>query len=249
MCTLIAAWQVFADVPLAVVANRDEARDRPFEAPRCRSWERPVVAPKDCRAGGTWMGYNDAGVFAGLTNRWRQPTASTTHSRGHLVKTALGAGRTADAVTRVIDALEDAAYGPCHLFVADSTTARLVIHDGPETVPTVHTVTPGVHVVLNAGFDDQWFLPAEHAERASEQRRLAAKIRAHCTPATNLPEWRSRAVEAVSEEQFGRCLCGETFGTRSSSVVVMDDEPTWEFANGPPCETAYQPVAATVPRQ
>ncbi|ELK45622.1 hypothetical protein D320_21146, partial [Haloferax sp. BAB-2207] len=72
MCTLILAWQVFEDAPVVVAANRDEQLGRPAEPPR--RWENgdgpAIVAPRDAEAGGTWVGYNDAGVFVGITNRW-----------------------------------------------------------------------------------------------------------------------------------------------------------------------------------
>ncbi|MDR9382369.1 MAG: NRDE family protein, partial [Natronomonas sp.] len=54
MCTLIVAWRVFDDAPVCVAANRDEATDRPSSPPRVREGDRPVLAPRDERAGGTW---------------------------------------------------------------------------------------------------------------------------------------------------------------------------------------------------
>ena len=50
MCTLVLAWQVFADAPVVVAANRDELLDRPSEPPAVRDWEPPAVAPLDAEA-------------------------------------------------------------------------------------------------------------------------------------------------------------------------------------------------------
>ena len=70
MCTLIVLHRCFADAELLVAANRDEYLDRPAELPALRVWNgRTVLAPRDARAGGTWLGMNDAGLFAALTNR------------------------------------------------------------------------------------------------------------------------------------------------------------------------------------
>ena len=76
MCTLIVFHHCFADAEFVIAANRDEYLDRPAEPPALRFWHgRSVLAPRDVRAGGTWLGTNDAGVFAGITNR---PTPAST---------------------------------------------------------------------------------------------------------------------------------------------------------------------------
>lgn len=245
VCTLIAAWQVFEDSPLVVVANRDEARDRPFEPPARRSWGRSVIAPKDSRAGGSWIGHNDEGVFVGLTNRWQQTTTKATRSRGLLVRDALAAPSTAAAVETLTETLTADAYNPCHLFVADETAAKIVVHDGPRTHPDTHSLSPGVHVLLNAGFNDSWLVPAHRRQEAKQQRRTASRIREHLTPPGTIETWREKALEVVSTHRFGRCLHGNGFGTRSSSVVQLGAQRSWQFASGPPCETTYSEIQAT----
>src|SRR5512138_2523002 len=104
MCTLIAFHRCFADAPLVVAANRDEFHERPTEGPTLRAASissapgaerfartaaggRPtrVVAPRDLRAGGSWLGVGESGLFAAITNRrCDQPDASR-RSRGWLV--------------------------------------------------------------------------------------------------------------------------------------------------------------------
>ena len=94
MCTLIVLHRCFADAELLVAANRDEYLDRPAEPPALRRWNgRTVLAPRDVRAGGTWLGLNDAGVFAALTNRPNATPDPTRRSRGLLVVDALAASR------------------------------------------------------------------------------------------------------------------------------------------------------------
>ena len=70
MCTLIAIHRTVTGAPLVVAANRDEYLDRPAEGPSIHEKPGgPVLAPRDVRAGGTWLGINPMGVFAGVTNR------------------------------------------------------------------------------------------------------------------------------------------------------------------------------------
>src|SRR5262245_22536097 len=107
MCTLIAFHRCFADAPLVVAANRDEFHERPTEGPALREastsssrrLERSaragsgavtrVVAPRDLRAGGTWLGISESGLFAAITNRRCDTPDPQRRSRGWLVMEAL----------------------------------------------------------------------------------------------------------------------------------------------------------------
>src|SRR4026209_199037 len=101
MCTLIAFHQCFADAPLVVAAKRDEFHERPTEGPALReastsSSRRPgrsgragagvraarVVAPRDLRAGGSWLWVSESGLFAAITNRPRGSPGPQPRSAG-----------------------------------------------------------------------------------------------------------------------------------------------------------------------
>ncbi|TAE47912.1 MAG: NRDE family protein [Bacteroidetes bacterium] len=86
MCLINLAWQQHKHFRLIMVANRDEFYDRP--AARAGWWEdHPnVLAGRDLKAGGTWMGANRQGYFAAVTNfREAKRTLEQEHSRGELV--------------------------------------------------------------------------------------------------------------------------------------------------------------------
>src|SRR5512145_1458577 len=55
--------------PLLVAANRDEQYDRPSAPPQVLGEEPKIIAGRDLRAGGTWLGINEHGVLAALLNR------------------------------------------------------------------------------------------------------------------------------------------------------------------------------------
>jgi len=86
MCLILIAWQVHPAYPCVVAANRDEFFARPSAA--MRYWDdRPqVLAGRDLRAGGTWMGLDRRGRLAALTN-FREPENQRPDapSRGELV--------------------------------------------------------------------------------------------------------------------------------------------------------------------
>jgi uncharacterized protein with NRDE domain len=90
MCLILVAWQVHRDYPLVVAANRDEFHDRP--AVRAAFWEDmpEVLAGRDLRAGGTWMGVSRGGRFAAVTNYRGGTEPGAEESRGALVTRYLG---------------------------------------------------------------------------------------------------------------------------------------------------------------
>ena len=247
MCTLVIAWDVFDGAPVVVAANRDEATDRPSTPPVRRDGSPAVVAPRDERAGGTWIGYNDAGVFVGLSNRWAGGDIGGERSRGLLVADALEVVDADDAVRTVADALAAAEYAPFNLVVADADAAVLLEWDGHLAVTEFD---PGVHVLMNAGYDDSFFAVPERPEAATAQAENAARVRTALAPETDeTPEaWLDRAAEVLGDHDFGVCVHGDGYGTKSSSLIALrsDGRATFRFADGPPCETPFEPVEAGV---
>ena len=245
VCTLILAWQVFPDTPVALAANRDERLDRDSEPPAARDWETPVVAPKDGAAGGTWLGYNRHGLLVTITNRWDGRDIDGARSRGLLVRDAL-AHESAEAAARFVERELDArAYEGFHLLVADSRAALLVTFDGR---PQVRTLDPGVHVVVNVGLDGDYAIPEdrETTSRAQAENADAVRTALQPEPGEDADAWLDRAGSALGDHRYGACIHGDGFGTRSASLVRLGGTVRFDYADGPPCETPYKRVTAAV---
>lgn len=245
MCTLIVAWRVFDYAPICVAANRDEAVDRPSTPPYVRKNDPAVLAPRDERAGGTWIGYNEEGVLAAVTNRWIPGDGE--RSRGLLVDDCLRERSPSDAATLVRSELADRSYAPFHLLVADEKTCRLIVHDGDGEF-TGHRLSPGVHTVVNVGFDSDWFVPNHRPEAGRRQARNAERVHAVLQPDGDetAEEWTDRAGSVLGDHEYGVCIHGDGFGTRSSSLIRLGDERVFEYADGSPCETGFRRVDAHV---
>ena len=56
MCLIVLAWQVHADYPLVVAANRDEFFARPAAPAGFWADHPDVLAGRDLQAGGSWLG-------------------------------------------------------------------------------------------------------------------------------------------------------------------------------------------------
>lgn len=243
VCTLTLGYRVFQDAPIVVAANRDERLDRPAEPPARREWTLPTVAPLDETAGGTWIGLNSADVLVAITNRWLDADLTPDRSRGLLVRDALGyetATRAARAVERELDARS---YDGFNLLIADPSTALLFTWDG---TLRISPLPPGIHVVMNTGYNDTFTIPTERASLAERQRRSARRVRTalQVEPGETVDEWLTRAGRVLGDHEYGVCIHQDGYGTQSSSLIgVRTDEPgTYWFADGPPCQTPFEKI-------
>lgn len=256
MCTLVLAWQVFQNAPVTVAANRDEALDRPSEPPSVRDWGARVVAPRDEDASGTWIGYNEHGLFVGITNRWVPDRVGGDRSRGLLVKEALARRSAEDAARFVEGAVEQDAYDGFNLVLADDTAAISLEWDGRLRV---RTLEPGVHVVVNVGIDGEYAIPPHRADVGEAQAQNADRVSAAVQPEPDedVDHWLDRTAGIIADHEYGVCVHEEgidpetgeeyAFGTRSSSLIVIGDGgSSYHFADGPPCRTEYRRVEGQV---
>jgi len=240
VCTLVVAWRAFERTPIAVAANRDEALDRLSDRPAARGDDPAFVAPRDEEAGGTWIGYNEAGVLAAITNRWTDREREGERSRGLLVRDAL-AERSAEAAVRAIEReLAERSYAFFNLLVCDAGAAILLEWDGRLRVSNL---PPGIHVVMNVGYDDAFEVPERRREAGERQIESARLLRASLQPdpGETAADWLTRAGEALGDHEYGVCVHGDGFGTRSSSLIAISEgEATYRYADGPPCRTAFK---------
>jgi hypothetical protein len=270
VCTLTFAWGAFAGTPLVVAANRDERDDRPSSPPERLDAEPAVVAPVDERAGGTWIGYNEYGLFAGITNRWTADEREGERSRGQLMRDVL-AHRTAGAAARHVEReVEERVYEGFNLVVVDGfaglddvpagfggpppadrddpASAVLIEYDG---AVRSRALEPGVHVVVNVGADGTYAVPegSRYEEPAREQAADADRLLRELTPepGETAPAWRDRAAETIRDHDYGVCVHRDGFGTQSSSLLAFGEGGVrYQFADGPPCENEYRDVDAAL---
>jgi len=127
LCTLIVFRNVDPRFPLVIAANRDERPARPTRNPA--ELAGGIYAPIDLVRGGSWIGVNDRGLTASLTNRFLAPRRHGRRSRGLLVTEALAASSTAEAVAAIL-LQPNGAYNGFQLFLDDGRDAALVWSNG-----------------------------------------------------------------------------------------------------------------------
>ena len=246
MCTLIAFHHVWRDLPLVVATNRDEAYDRPSTPPRRLPGPPRALAPVDERAGGTWMGANERGLWVGLTNRRTGSDDPSLRSRGLLCLDLLSAGGATDAVARLESV--DERYNPFHVVVADAGRMFLVEHDAAGT--RARPLLPGCHPVTNRPFDETGDEPKVARVRWLLSRHGLWPVELGSLPPADL-EARLMALLGDHGERGPDAIClhGGRHGTKSAAVwrialPAADGDParvSVAFAGGPPCSTSFSP--------
>lgn len=151
MCLIGFHWRPGATEPLLLLGNRDEFYDRP--AAPLDWWEGGrLLAGRDLRAGGTWLGVTRDGRCAAVTNfRQPGPPRPEAPSRGQLPVRFLEGGLCAAAFLETLRE-EAGRYSPfnlllfdgCHLLGYQSRNGRTIAFE------------PGLHILSNGDFDEPW---------------------------------------------------------------------------------------------
>jgi uncharacterized protein with NRDE domain len=167
MCLIVLAHEAHPAYPLVVAANRDELHARPT-APAGWWEDAPeVLAGRDLRAGGTWMGVTRGGRFAAVTNFREWPPEAGRRSRGELVAGFLRSEMDPEAYAREVER-EGARYGGFNLLLGDGGSLAYLSN----RAPGVRMLEPGVYALSNHLLDTPW--PKALRARRAMQDALAA---------------------------------------------------------------------------
>lgn len=222
MCLIAFHWQPERATPLLIAANRDEFYERPTEP--LAWWEAGrILAGRDLRAGGTWLGVSCTGRFAAITN-FRDPALlkTGTPSRGRIPVSFLEAEASAQAFLEALRP-EAAAYSPFNLLLFDGRELLGYESRHDQVVP----FAPGIHAVSNGRFDEPWpkalLVQAGLAEAEADDEALLRLLRDDRPsedgrlPRTGVPLDLERALSPV----FIRT---PTYGTRASTILRLGRE-------------------------
>lgn len=241
MCTLVILKDRVAGWPLVVGANRDEYRDRPWERPR---WDGALLAPRDLRAGGTWIALHRRGLLVALANRPEADPDPSRPSRGILGVDLARQGTVEAARTFLREDLSRQRRNSFSVLLASASECWVGVHPDPEGGPLEEMpVVEGLHHLSNRrGLDqldhrgalDHLDLPAGSPLPLALDRMQAA-LATHADSGPGGPD--------------EICKHGEDRGTLSSAIVALPprrsrEAPFMLFAPGAPCRQGYVPIPA-----
>ena len=230
MCLIVFAWRSVPGQRLVLAANRDEFHGRPT---RDANWwpDRPsVLAGRDLQAGGTWLGVDNSGRFATVTNyREQQVPDRKPHSRGALVSDFLESDLTPLQFNEGLPGEEFAGF---NLLVSDGETLSYCSNRGDEA----RDLPPGVYGLANASLDTPWPKLVRSRDRLAS---LIEEDRANETELVRLLADREPApVDSIADDglpfELARAVSSPfivtpEYGTRCSTVVSWDDEGQIRF--------------------
>jgi len=237
MCTLIGLYRAVPGYDLVIGMNRDEDRLRPAEPPQALPGPPPLVAPRDARAGGTWLGVSQTGLIAALSNR-RGKMSTTAKSRGLLMLDVLKAAnpRAAEITTEREVSAND--YNFFNLFTATREEVRFFSYDGQLRMTRGRE---GLNVLTNAGGN------VEGDEKVTTIRSLGRDTR--FVGGDKAIAWLQSTLRYHGGSgSAALCVHFPGGGTVSSTILALHNADPGQhvllYANGSPCENPYRDYSA-----
>lgn len=242
MCLLAVLYKTARLYPVVIAANRDEFHDRQGTLPRVwNAGGARFLAPKDDRAGGTWIGLNEHQMVAAITNRAEPRAADGARSRGLLTADVLACASPSDAARFVRDEVARNPFNGFNLFCADPDEGFIAHYDGELDITPLES---GVYVIGNRDLNDMtcWKVARTRALLAKMDvtgpEALIAGLKTiladHASAAPD-DDWAGNDDEPI-------CVHGEKSGTLSSTIMLVGrggESPIYLHAQGTPCATEY----------
>jgi len=233
MCLIAFALDCHPDYSLVLMANRDEFRDR--ETDRAAFWDDAphLLAGRDRKAGGTWLGITTSGKIAAITN-YRDPRQQVYDppSRGSLVADYLRDESMTPADLLAHLQRHGNRYDGFNLIYGTVSELHYYTNRGGSSGP----VASGVHGLSNHLLDTRW--PKLVEARARLERFLRKNILSPQELIKAMADPTPFADELLPDTgigpEFERFLSpifinGERYATRSTSVILVDHDGAVTF--------------------
>lgn len=224
MCLVAFAWKSHPRWRLVLAGNRDEFHGRPTAS--LAPWPgTAILAGRDLRSGGTWVGLGRDGRMAVITNvRDGLPPAFNGPSRGALPVAFLAGSTPAPAHAQALAGIASD-YAPFNLVLADADACAYV---GNHPASGAHDVTPGVHGLSNGAFDAPWpktrrlrealqaWIEAGHGDLDPLWQALADE---RIAPDADLPD--TGVGLALERRLSAAFIRGRDYGTRAGTIILV----------------------------
>ncbi len=232
MCLILVAVDAHPQYRLVVAANRDEFFDRPTA--RAAFWpDAPhLIAGKDLREGGTWIGVTRMGRIAAVTN-YRHPESNKTGSpsRGKLVAEFLLGEEPPVPYLERLSGSKDR-YSGFNLLAGQREEIYWYSNYGKE----IRRLPSGIHGLSNHLLDTPWpkvekgkkLLAEILAAEAPPAEDLFQMLEDHePAPDESLPD---TGVGLESERMLSPVFISSPgYGTRSSTIIMMSRDGSIKF--------------------
>jgi uncharacterized protein with NRDE domain len=152
MCLILFSFKNHPEYPLILAGNRDEFYGR--EAQQAHFWNSipSMLAGKDLRAGGTWLGVSEKGEFGAVTNyRDLRNPIDGDRSRGEIIPGFLAQNGSIEKKLHQVKK-NYPKYSGFNLLAGNADQLYYMNNINRE----FRTVNPGIHGISNAFLDTSW---------------------------------------------------------------------------------------------
>lgn len=233
MCLIFCAYETHPVYRLIIAANRDEFYDRPT-APAAFWDDAPdLLAGRDLKEGGTWLGITGSGRIAALTN-YRTPFSQKENapSRGLIVSNFL---RGRETPVEYLEKLARSAdkYNDFSIILIDQSQICYFSNHGGQ----LQNLSPGTYGLSNHLLNTPW--PKVERGRKAIEALLSKEEKPSPEAIFNILADRSQPDDKLLPDtgiglEWERILSpmfieSPVYGTRSSTVLLIDQEDNATF--------------------
>jgi uncharacterized protein with NRDE domain len=226
MCLILFSYDTHPDYWLILAANRDEFYNRPTHPLGFWTDNPNVLAGRDLRGDGTWLGVTTTGRIAAVTNfRDPKPYKEKAPSRGNLVRDYLTGD---DPPQRYLEQIKTNGYryNGFNLIAGNNTGLYYYSNRAKQ----VHKLKPGLYGISNHLLDTSW--PKVSRGKAELQKQFIGNDKIDIQKILSVLTDRSLPADDELPDtgvglEWERILSplfiiSDDYGTRSSSIVLME---------------------------
>jgi len=226
MCLILFSYQLHTDYRLILTANRDEFYKRPTAPLDYWSDYPEVLAGRDLKGNGTWLGITRTGRFAAITN-YREPALhkEKAPSRGILIGDFLTGNASPERYLKSVSK-KSKAYNGFNLIAGD----RSGLYYYSNRATRVRQLQPGLYGISNHLIDTAW--PKIQKGKSLLKDQLIGREKIDIKKIWEILADRSLPADEELPNtgvglQWERILAplfisSPDYGTRSSSIVLME---------------------------
>jgi len=230
MCTLLFLYKVFNSYPIVALHNRYMPIGTQELYPQVINLRYRVYCPIDLGVRGTWIGFNDKGLFIAVTDQHTGSVGNPVKSRGILILNALGScGNASEAKEYIVNELTEGGYRKGNFIIADENYAYHIIYD--DTI-IVRELEPGPHVstnltpLPNMKISEKIREIAIHAEKRGRRalelaRGLIKSLGANPDPEKIIESFKTIAKDHAYGETMDSICLHDSYWTTSSSTIIL----------------------------
>jgi len=238
MGILAIQYQTASDSPILLAMNREERFNRQSQSPRIQSGRPRVVCGIDRKAGGTWAGVNQHGLFVSIINCPKRNVPTEPRSRGLLCRELLSCKTAEEAIDKAFGELHSGCYAGGNFFCVDRHKGGVVY--GGDEIET-EMLWPGLHILSSKRLNDRRDQRQEFVRRLLTLQRLDSSVLFWAVAS------RTFSSKPDDSGKRGVIISEPDYGTVSSILLSLSERTPrshMQYSAGAPCDKPYEDISA-----